>query len=89
MKKLLLLLILFGLSTDLYAQRPQGGRAGNFTKIKLEGLVTDKETQEPLEYATISLVNERFPERIQGGITDTKGKFNLEVFPGKYDITIE
>ena len=89
MKKLLLLLILIGLTPELYAQRPQGGRPANFTKIKLEGMVTDKETQEPLEYATISLVNERFPNRIQGGITDTKGKFNLEVFPGKYDITIE
>jgi hypothetical protein len=89
MKKLLLLLILIGLTPELYAQGPQGGRPANFTKIKLEGMVTDKETQEPLDYATISLVNERFPNRIQGGITDTKGKFNLEVFPGKYDITIE
>ncbi|MGB1114286.1 MAG: TonB-dependent receptor domain-containing protein, partial [Flavobacteriaceae bacterium] len=49
----------------------------------------DKETQEPLEYATISLINKRFPERIQGGITDAKGNFNLEVFPGQYTITIE
>ena len=89
MKKLLLLLIHIGLSPELDAQRPQVGRPANVTKIKLEGMVTDKETQEPLEYATISLVNERFPNRIQGGITDTKGKFNLEVFPGKYDITIE
>jgi hypothetical protein len=45
MKKLLLLLILIGLTPELYAQRPQGGRPANFTKIKLEGMVTDKETQ--------------------------------------------
>jgi len=89
MKNIFLALILIGLTPKLYAQRPQGGGPGNFTKLKIEGAVIDKETQEPLEYATISLVNERFPERIQGGITDTKGKFNLEVFPGKYDVTVE
>ena len=88
MKNKFFALLFLGLISTLFAQRPQGG-PGNFSKLKLTGIVVDKETQEPLEYATISLINKRFPERIQGGITDAKGNFNLEVFPGQYTITIE
>lgn len=86
MKKTIYSLLLVGISFITYAQRPG---QGNFNKIKIEGKVLDKETQEPLEYATISLVNERFPDRIQGGITDANGIFDLEVFAGQYNITIE
>ncbi len=82
-------LLFLGLISTLFAQRPQGGGPGNFSKLKLTGIVVDKETQKPLEYTTISLINKRFPERIQGGITDAKGNFNLEVFPGQYTISIE
>ena len=89
MKNKFLALLFLGLISTLFAQRPQRGGPGNFSKLKLTGIVVDKETQEPLEYATISLINKRFPERIQGGITDAKGNFNLEVFPGQYTITIE
>lgn len=89
MKNKFFALLFLGLISTLFAQRPQGGGPGNFSKLKLTGIVLDKETQEPLEYATISLINKRFPERIQGGITDAKGNFNLEVFPGQYTITIE
>jgi outer membrane receptor protein involved in Fe transport len=89
MKNIFFALLFLGLISTLFAQRPQGGGPGNFSKLKLTGIVVDKETQEPLEYATISLINKRFPERIQGGITDAKGNFNLEVFPGQYAISIE
>jgi outer membrane receptor protein involved in Fe transport len=89
MKNKFFALLFLGLVSTLFAQRPQGGGPGNFSKLKLTGIVVDKETQEPLEYATISLINKRFPERIQGGITDAKGNFNLEVFPGQYAISIE
>jgi len=89
MKNKFFALLFLGLISTLFAQRPQGGGPGNVSKLKLTGIVVDKETQEPLEYATISLINKRFPERIQGGITDAKGNFNLEVFPGQYTISIE
>ena len=89
MKNNFFALLFLGLISTLFAQRPQGGGPGNFSKLKLTGIVLDKETQEPLEYATISLINKRFPERIQGGITDAKGNFNLDVFPGQYTISIE
>ena len=86
MKRLIVVLFLFGLSISGFSQQPGGKK---FKKIKIEGVVIDKETQNPLEYTTISLLNESSPDRIQGGITDKNGKFIIEVFPGKYNITLE
>lgn len=69
------------------AQRPQNFQ--NTVKISLTGKVIDEETQQPLEYATVTLKNDRFPDRLQGGITNEKGNFNFEVLPGKYTVTTE
>ena len=87
MKRIILTLLLIGLSNTLFAQR--SNNAPRVAKIKITGNVNDSETSQPLEYATISMVNERFPDRIQGGITDAKGNFDIEIFPGKYNVTIE
>ena len=87
MKRLLLTLLLVSITCSVIAQRPNNSL--NITKIKISGNIADSETAEPLEYATISLVNERFPNRIQGGITDRNGNFDIEIFPGKYNITLE
>ena len=48
-----------------------------------------KKAKQPLEYATITLKNPRFPDRLQGGITDAEGNFKFEDFPGRYTITTE
>jgi hypothetical protein len=71
------------------AQRPSPASSGNFKKIKVTGIVLDQETQEPLEYATVSFSNPKFPGQIQGGITGTNGTFGIEVFPAIYTVTIE
>jgi outer membrane receptor protein involved in Fe transport len=86
MSKVISFLLLFGVIHFSKAQRPSNT---GFQKQNLKGLIVDKETGQPLEYATISLSNLKFPERIQGGITDVEGNFNIEVFPGKYNIEIE
>ena len=86
MKRIIVALLVLVISQSVLSQRQ---RAGNFKKFIIEGVVLDKETQEYLEYATVSLINKSFPNRIQGGITDTQGKFIFEVFPGKYNVTIE
>jgi outer membrane receptor protein involved in Fe transport len=70
---------------SLFGQRP----TGNIPKLKLTGIVLDQETQQTLEYATISLKNTKNPDRLQGGITGFDGKFMVDVFPGTYDISIE
>ena len=85
-KRLIVVLYVFGIPLSVFSQQPEDR---SFNKIKIEGVVVDKETQEPLEYATISLLNKRFPDRILGGITDMQGKFILEVLPGKYNIILE
>ena len=77
----------FIISGFLFAQRPSNIR--DIKKLNITGNIIDQETNQPLEYATITLKNNRFPDRIQGGITNEKGKFDLQVFPGKYNILIE
>lgn len=67
-----------------YGQRPGGP-----PKLVITGKVIDKETNQPLEYATITLKNKNRPDLIQGGITDAEGNFRIESFPGQYDINVE
>lgn len=88
MKKLnltiVLLFLLFGLSN--FAQQ-SGPPAVN--KVKVSGKIVEKTTNQPLEYATITLKNQQNPKAISGGITNNKGEFEADVIPGIYDITIE
>ena len=86
MKNIIKLTLLFGLVLTLNAQKP---KSSNFQKQNFKGLVIDKDTRQPLEYATISLNNLKRPEMIQGGITNGEGRFNLKIFPGKYNLVIE
>ena len=71
-------------NTIIFSQRPQ-----SFYKFTVTGTVVDQETKQPLEYATITFRNELRPEMLQGGITTEGGKFSIEVFPGKYNISTE
>ena len=57
--------------------------------FNVSGLVSDSDTDEPLEYATISLKNKRTPDKVFGGITGTDGKFSVEVPPGIYEVIID
>ncbi|ULC58327.1 TonB-dependent receptor [Flaviramulus sp. BrNp1-15] len=58
-------------------------------EITITGKVLDKETNEPLEYATIAFFSKEENKIVTGGITDANGAFNLTIKPGIYDITIE
>ncbi len=57
-------------------------------KIILTGKVIDKDTKQPLEYATI-VIKSLDGKIITGGITDAKGEFNIQIAKGTYDISIE
>lgn len=87
MKIFFYLIFVFTFSGLLFAQRPSN--IPNIKKVNITGNVLELETNQPLEYATITLKNNRFPDRIQGGITNKKGKFDLQIFPGKYNVLIE
>ena len=54
-------------------------------KIILTGKVIDKDTKQPLEYATI-VIKSLDGKIITGGITDVKGEFNIQIAKGTYDI---
>lgn len=58
-------------------------------KVKVTGKVIGKETNQPLEYSTISLINTSTNKVTAGGITDAKGDFSFDAFPGIYNIKIE
>ena len=74
--------------TFCQAQRPQRqGQRPN--PIRITGAVIDKDSKQPLEYATLVLQRLRNPDRVTGGITDINGKFDVETFPGRFNIRIE
>ena len=64
-------------------QKPAGA------KYKVTGKVVEKTTNLPLEYATITFTNPANPKAIYGGITNSKGEFDIEVGEGTFDVKIE
>ena len=60
-----------------------------FSKVKVTGKIVDKISNQPLEFATVTLKNQKNPKAISGGITNNKGEYEADVIPGVYDITIE
>ncbi|MEM9362576.1 MAG: TonB-dependent receptor [Bacteroidota bacterium] len=84
MQKLFLGLLGLLFTSLVYSQRPQ-----NLPQIKISGTVIDKDTGQPLEYATLVLQSVRNPEQVTGGITDASGKFEVETRAGRYHISVE
>lgn len=86
MKKIKLLLTIgLLLSTILnYSQEK-----AEFKKIKITGKIVDKATNQPLEYATVTMVNVANEKSIAGGITDAKGEFSFDANAATYNIKVE
>ena len=82
-KFIIILLLLLTSAINYSQQKPQ------FAKIKITGTVIEKVSKQPLEYATVTLVNPKYPKGISGGITNSKGEFDVDINPGTYDIKIE
>ncbi|MCB0450011.1 MAG: TonB-dependent receptor [Confluentibacter sp.] len=57
--------------------------------IIVTGQVIDKDTNTPLEYATIAFFSKKENKIVDGGITDAKGQFSIKIPNGVYDISIE
>ena len=80
MKKQLLTTLLFCLITVLvFAQK----------QVTISGKILEKETNQPLEYATIVFKDTKDPSKITGGITDLNGNYKIEVDNGSYTISYE
>jgi outer membrane receptor for ferrienterochelin and colicins len=91
MKKLQSSLLLFFLffAVAAFAQRPggQGGAPGTQggPKVKITGKLIEQDTKLPLEFANVT-IQTTANVTVNGGLTDAKGEFSLEVAPGTYNI---
>ena len=95
MKNLLLTLSLtLIIGTNLIAQRPGGGNwggGGSSSSItgKISGILVDSTSNQPVEFATIVLVDAKMGKEVNGTITDEKGEFKVsEVKLGEYKLQI-
>lgn len=92
MKILLSLLTALALTIGVFGQK-EGGRQGGGKERPsighIYGKVLDSKTGKPVEFATISLISPRSGDVENGGITDTKGRFNItEIRVGMYNVVI-
>ena len=83
-KFLRLALILFCFNT--YSQTPGNE---NIKTVTITGKVLEEFSNIPLEYATLVLQSIENPSVLNGGITDAKGNFSVDIPAGKYNATIE
>ena len=86
MKKLILFLNIFFTSIYLFSQ------SNNYNQTKefiISGVISSLESEELLEYATITLLDPNDNNVITGGITDNLGRFSIPAQSGKYNILIE
>jgi len=83
MSKNVLILVTFILS-HAYTMAQNGGDS-----ITVSGKIIEAETNQPLEYATISFISRAENKIIGGGISDFQGEFRIKTTPGVYDIHIE
>lgn len=58
-------------------------------EVKVKGMVLEEGSNIPLEYATITFKTLNTNEVVTGDITNEKGRFNIDVPVGTYNINIE
>jgi outer membrane receptor protein involved in Fe transport len=60
------------------------------SKAKLQGTVVNAATKEPIDYASVSLVDPHSGKPVNGAVTDAKGNFSLTgIAPGTYQLLVE
>ena len=93
MKRILLLILSLGIFLNSKAQFPTGGFGGGAKKPTVFGRITatilDSVTKQPIDYATVSLINVKDNKSINGGVSDPKGKISIaNVAPDTYKLMI-
>ncbi|MEZ5083990.1 MAG: TonB-dependent receptor [Bacteroidales bacterium] len=88
MKKWVLFVVMMGFFTSLFSQRPDGPGRGN-SNMPAEGLVTgivlEKGTDMPMEYANFVLYAMRDSSLVTGTVTNADGSFKLtEIRYGRF-----
>ena len=86
MNRLILTILFVTLAvTPLFSQQGPGTQR----EVTVTGKVIDKETSQPLEYATVAFFSKRQNKIVTGGITDANGNFSIAVPMGMYDVSVE
>ncbi len=87
MKKITLLLIF---TAFLMGQHQRGGSREMPVIGVLQGTVLDSSNNNPIEYASVSIINVRSDKVITGAVSDENGRFYISEIPlGKYKIMVE
>src|SRR5690606_25984767 len=81
MKIILSILFIFA-TVIVVAQNPEK------KQITVKGTILEEGTDYPLEYSTVSFINKQ-GKVVTGGITDTEGKFNIDLPAGVYTVKYE
>lgn len=87
MKNYLFLLVL--VTSFSFSQNYKQNNSQNFKSVTISGKVVDKDSGDPLEYATIVLQNTEKSNEVTGGITDSDGNFKVTTGQGTYNISVE
>jgi outer membrane receptor protein involved in Fe transport len=92
MKKIFTLVFCTGFSFAAIAQNPTSGIPGQEpTKghAKIFGTIIDAESNQPVEFANVALVDPQTSKPVDGSVADDKGKFNIvKVAEGTYNVSI-
>jgi outer membrane receptor for ferrienterochelin and colicin len=92
MKKLLLICAALLMMINAKAQFPMMGGGGNAApKVtgRISATILDSLTKQPVEYATVSLINAKTSKTVNGALTDTKGKVSIQnIAPGEYKLVV-
>ncbi|WP_340198747.1 TonB-dependent receptor domain-containing protein [Ascidiimonas sp. W6] len=84
MRKILWFAIIFMIVIRVQSQnRPEQ------KQIIVKGKIVEKETGQPLEFATISFQNTKRKMILTGAITNLSGEYEVSLSPGTYDIKAE
>ena len=57
--------------------------------LTISGIINDSESKTALEYTTISILDSKSKNLINGVVSDSNGFFNIDVSRGTYDIKVE
>ena len=85
MKKILSLVVLFSIGIAAWAQSADDPKGNG----KIQGTVMDTDTNQPVEFANVALLDPATEKPIDGAVADDKGKFIIpKVAPGTYSVAI-
>jgi outer membrane receptor for ferrienterochelin and colicin len=91
MKKLLLICFTLLTVITAKAQFPMmgGGNAAPKVTGRISATIIDSLTKQPVEYATVSIINTKTNKPVNGGLTDAKGKVAISgIAPGDYKMVV-